>query len=177
MSTFTVTGGMQDETWRQLLATAAALGAATAAIAEQPQTVKYILKNVAATDAAQALTRFAEQKTLSIHIVADPISNTLMLSARSTSLQQVLKVLCAMMTNNRRATVQIGNAQSGVAANITPRVSPDGTIAAAWSPSSKRSPDKSPLLKPLKPPRRSATVTHWSYGGWTRRMWAVTLRY
>jgi hypothetical protein len=66
---------------RTLLAAAVALGVATAAVAEQPKPVQYRLKNVAAADAAQALTRFAEQKNLSIRIVAEPISNTLILAA------------------------------------------------------------------------------------------------
>jgi type II secretory pathway component GspD/PulD (secretin) len=177
---------------RTLLATAVALGVATAAVAQQPETVKYRLKNVAAADAAQALTRFAEQKTLSIRIVAEPISNTLMLSAVSAQLKQAAAVLAAldvqpprihvqmmlvrvpagiagdiglsndkkrvltprevsklntairvrkseghvdvlsrpelMMIDNQPTTVQIGNAQSGVEATITPRVSPDGAI-------------------------------------------------
>jgi type II secretory pathway component GspD/PulD (secretin) len=81
---------------RTLLATAVALGVATAAVAEQPETVKYALKNVAAADAAQALTRFAEQKTLSIRMVAEPISNTLILSAVSAQLQQATAVLAAL---------------------------------------------------------------------------------
>jgi type II secretory pathway component GspD/PulD (secretin) len=177
---------------RTLLATAVALGVATAAVAEQPQTINYRLTNVAAADAAQALTRFAEQKTLSIRIVAEPISNTLILSALSAQLEQATAVLAALdvqpprvhvqvmlvrvpvgfaediglsndkkrvltprevsklatairrqkseghvdllsrpallTADNQRAEVQIGNAQSGVAVTITPRVSPDGAI-------------------------------------------------
>jgi type II secretory pathway component GspD/PulD (secretin) len=178
--------------FRMLLAAAAALGVATAAVAQQPETVQYRLKNVAAADAAQALTRFAEQKTLSLRIVAEPLSNTLILSAPSAQLKEVTTVLSAldappprvhvqlmlvrvpagfaediglgndnkrvltshevrklkaairrqksegrvdllsrpelMTIDNQTATVQIGNADSGVAASITPRVSPDGAI-------------------------------------------------
>jgi len=92
---------------RTLLATAVALGVATAAVAEQPETVKYRLKNVAATDAAQALTRFAEQKTLSIRIVAEPISNTLILSAVSAQLKQATAVLAALDVQPPRVHVQM----------------------------------------------------------------------
>ena len=81
---------------RALLATTVALGVATAAVAEQPETVKYRLRNVAAADAARALTRFAEQKTLPIRIVAEPISNTLMLSAVSAQVKQATAVLAAL---------------------------------------------------------------------------------
>jgi type II secretory pathway component GspD/PulD (secretin) len=82
---------------RTLLATAVALGVATAAaVAEQPETVSYQLKNVEAADAAQALTRFAEQKTLSIRMVAEPVTNTLILSAVSAQLQQATAVLAAL---------------------------------------------------------------------------------
>jgi type II secretory pathway component GspD/PulD (secretin) len=177
---------------RALLVTTVALGVATAAVAEQPETVKYRLRNLAAADAAEALTRFAEQKTLSLRIVAEPISNTLMLSAVSAQLKQAAGVLASLdaeptrvhmqmmlvrvpasfaegiglgndkkrvltpsevdklntaisrrksegrvdvlsrpellAIDNQSATVQIGNAQSGVAATITPQVSPDGAI-------------------------------------------------
>jgi type II secretory pathway component GspD/PulD (secretin) len=177
---------------RTLLATAVALGVATAAVAEQPETVQYRLRNVAAADAAQALTRFAEQKALPIRIVAEPISNTLMVSAVPAQLKQATVALASLdaeptrvhmqlmlvrvpagfaeeiglsndkkrvltprevsklntairrrkpeghvdvlsrpellTTDNQPATVQIGNAESGVAATITPQVSPDGAI-------------------------------------------------
>jgi type II secretory pathway component GspD/PulD (secretin) len=177
---------------RTLLAAAVALGVATAAVAEQPETVKYRLKNVAAADAAQALTRFAEQRALSMRIVAEPISNTLILSAASAPLKQATAVLSALdvepprvhvqlmlvrvpagfaeemglgnakkrvltprevrklhtairrqeseghvdllsrpellTTDNQSAQVRIGSDQSGVAATITPRVSPGGAI-------------------------------------------------
>jgi type II secretory pathway component GspD/PulD (secretin) len=177
---------------RTLLAAAVAFGVATAAVAEQPETIKYRLTNVAAADAAQALTRFAEQKTLSIRVVAEPISNTLILSAVSAQLEQATAVLAAldvqpprvhmqmmlvrvpagfaediglsndkkrvltprevsklatairrqkseghvdvlsrpalMTADNQRAEVQVGNAQSGVAVTITPRVSANGAI-------------------------------------------------
>jgi type II secretory pathway component GspD/PulD (secretin) len=177
---------------RTLLAAAVALGVATAAVAEQPETVQYRLKNVAAADAAQALSRFAAQQALSIRIVAEPISNTLILSAVSAQLKQAIAILSGqdaqpprvhvqmmlvrvpagfaedvglgndqkrvlsprevsklntairrqkseghvdvlsrpelMTMDNQSAKVQIGSAQSGVAATITPRVSPDGAI-------------------------------------------------
>jgi type II secretory pathway component GspD/PulD (secretin) len=177
---------------RMLLAAAVALGAATAAVAEQPATVMYRLKNVAAADAAQALTCFAKLKTLSICIVAEPVSNTLILSAAPAQITQATAVLCGLdvepprvhmqmilvrvpagfaekmglgndkkrvltprevrklnaairrqkpegnvdvlsrpeliTLDNQTAKVQIGNAESGVEATITPRVSRDGAI-------------------------------------------------
>jgi type II secretory pathway component GspD/PulD (secretin) len=177
---------------RTLLATAVALGVATAAVAEQPETVSYQLKNVEAADAAQALTRFAEQKSLSIRMVAEPVSNTLILSAVSARLKQATAILAAldvqpplihvqmmlarvpagfaeeiglsndrkrvltprevrklntairrqmseghvdllsrpelMTTDNQCAAVHIGNAQTGVAVTITPRVLADSAI-------------------------------------------------
>jgi type II secretory pathway component GspD/PulD (secretin) len=177
---------------RTLLAAAVALSVATAAVAEQPQIVQCKLNYVAAADAAQALARFAEQEHPSIRIVAEPISNTLILAAASAQLKQATTVLSTldaepprvhvqmmlvrvpagfaedfglgndqkrvltrrevsklksairrqkseghfdvlsrpelMTADNQSAQVQIGNAQSGVAATITPRISPDGAI-------------------------------------------------
>src|SRR5262249_46775851 len=81
---------------RMFFAVAFALGAATAAVAEQPETVTYRLRNVAAADAAQALIRFAEQKALSIRITVEPLSNTLSLSAEAAPPKHAATVLSAV---------------------------------------------------------------------------------
>jgi len=175
-----------------LFAMVVVVGAATTAAAQEPQTGTYRLKNVAAADAAQALTQFAEQKKMTIRITVEPVSNTLLLSAESAQLKQVAAVLSALdaeplhvhmqmmmlrvpagftediglgsdnkwvlsprelsmftaamrrqkseghidvlsrpeliTLDNQTATVQIGNAETGMAVNITPRISPDGAI-------------------------------------------------
>jgi type II secretory pathway component GspD/PulD (secretin) len=178
--------------FRMIFAAMVAVGFSAAVVAEEPQTVTYRLRNLAAADAAQALTRFAEQKTMSIRIVVEPSSNTLLLSAESAQLKQATEALSAldveplhvhvqmmlvrvpagfaediglgsdnkwvltprevsmlnaairrqksagsidvlsrpaiMTLDNQTAQVQVGNAETGVAVNITPRVSADGGI-------------------------------------------------
>jgi type II secretory pathway component GspD/PulD (secretin) len=92
---------------RTLLAAAIALGVAGAAVAEQPETVQYRLKYVAASDAAQALDRFAQQNGLSIRIRAEPLSNTLVLSAASAPLQRVSEVVSALDVQPPTVHVQV----------------------------------------------------------------------
>ena len=178
--------------FRMLFAVVVAVSLAAATVAEEPEIVSFRLKNVAAADAAQALTRFAEQKAMPIRVIVEPASNSLLLSAEPAQLKQATAVLAALdveplqvhvqtllvrvpagfaediglgsdnkwvltprelsmlsaairrqkstghieilsrpeivTMDNQTAQVQIGNAETGVAMNITSRVSAGGGI-------------------------------------------------
>ena len=70
--------------------------AGTASAQPKPETSVHRLRNVAATDAAQALTAFANQKKLPVAVVAEPVSNTVMVAGDAASVQQMAGLLASL---------------------------------------------------------------------------------
>ena len=68
----------------------------TASAQPKPETSVHRLRNVAATDAAQALTTFANQKKLPVAVVAEPVSNTVMVAGDAASVQQMAGLLASL---------------------------------------------------------------------------------
>ena len=68
-----------------------------------PESATYKLRNVAAEDAAHALRTFLQGKKLTAVVVAEPVSNTLLVSAAP----DVRKQLCDILTALDKAPAQV----------------------------------------------------------------------
>jgi type II secretory pathway component GspD/PulD (secretin) len=70
------------------------------------ESVVYRLRNVAAQDAAVALNSILNRQGQSAAVVADPVSNTVLVSGRAAQLEQVTRLLTALDAAPRSVVVQ-----------------------------------------------------------------------
>ena len=71
------------------IVTAIALCGPALAEPTKPEVAVHKLRNIAAADATNALKVFLEKKKLPVAVVAEPVSNSVMLAGDATSIQQV----------------------------------------------------------------------------------------
>jgi RNA polymerase sigma factor (sigma-70 family) len=62
----------------------------------KPEALVHKLRNIAAEDAAKAVAAFVEKKKLPVAVVAEPVSNSVMLAGDVASIQQVEKLLSSL---------------------------------------------------------------------------------
>lgn len=74
----------------------ALVGAASAQQPNKPEASVHRLKHIAAVDAAKALTAFADQKKLAATVVAEPVSNNVMIAGEPSAHKQLVEVLTGL---------------------------------------------------------------------------------
>ena len=62
----------------------------------KPEAIVHKLRNIAAADAANALTAFIEKKKLPVAVVAEPVSNSVMLAGDAAPIRQVAELLASL---------------------------------------------------------------------------------
>lgn len=78
------------------IATVIALCGPALAQPAKPEAAVHRLRNVAAADAAEALTAFVEKKKLPVAVIAEPVSNSVMLAGDAASVRQVAELLASL---------------------------------------------------------------------------------
>ena len=88
--------GMSLRVHAAAIVTAIALCGPALAQPTKPQVAVHRLRNIAAADAANALTAFVEKKKLPVAIVAEPVSNSVMLAGAAAPIRQVAELLASL---------------------------------------------------------------------------------
>lgn len=79
-----------------VIVTVLALNVPTYAQADKPESRVQKLRNVAAVDAANALTKFVEQKKLTVSVAVEPVSNSVTLVGDAASVRQLTELLISI---------------------------------------------------------------------------------
>jgi hypothetical protein len=72
-----------------------------------PAVVTYKLRNIAATDAAQALVTFVSDKRLTARVVAEPVSNVVLVSAEPALQRQFAEILAKLDTDPQQIIARV----------------------------------------------------------------------
>jgi type II secretory pathway component GspD/PulD (secretin) len=89
------------------IATVVALCGPALAQPAKPEIAVHKLRNIAAADAANTLTAFAEKKKLPVAVVAEPVSNSVMLAGDAAPIRQVAELLASLDKEPLRVVAQI----------------------------------------------------------------------
>jgi type II secretory pathway component GspD/PulD (secretin) len=88
--------GMSLRVHAAAIVTAIALCGPALAQPTKPEATVHKLRNIAAAGAATALTQFVEKKKLPVAVVAEPVSNSVMLAGDAASIRQVAELLASL---------------------------------------------------------------------------------
>lgn len=98
---------MSMRTHAVAIVTAIALCGPVSAQPSKPEASVHKLRNVAAVDVAKALTAFAEKEKVPVAVVAEPLSNSVMLAGDGVSIRKVSELLTSLDKEPRRVVTQI----------------------------------------------------------------------